>query len=59
VGEYRVYSVGTDGHFTESREMICRDDGEAVAKAKRLQDGHNVEVWSGNRFVIRLIRNPK
>jgi hypothetical protein len=59
VAEYRVCTVGVDGHFTESKEMICRDDGEAVARAKRLIDGHDIEVWSGNRFVIKLIRNPK
>ena len=49
----------TDGHFTESREMICRDDGEAVARARRLLDRHDLEVWSGNRFVVRLTRKPK
>jgi hypothetical protein len=59
VPEYWVYVVGADGHFTESKEMTCRDDGEAVVKAKRLIDGHDIEVWSGNRLVIRLIRNPK
>lgn len=58
VAEYRVCTVGADGHFTESREMICRDDGEAVARAKRMIDGHDIEVWNGNRFVIRLLHKP-
>jgi hypothetical protein len=43
----------------ESKEMICRDDGEAVVKAERLNDVHDIEIWSGNRLVISLIRNPK
>jgi hypothetical protein len=59
VPEYRVRVIGTDGHFMESKEMICRDDGEAVVKAERLNDVHDIEIWSGNRLVISLIRNPK
>jgi hypothetical protein len=67
VPAYRVCFIGadgrfkdsTDGRFTESKEMICRDDGEAVVKARRLLDGHDLEVWSGNRFVIRLTRKSK
>ena len=49
--EYRTYTVGINGHFTGSQEMVCRDDGEAVAKAKRMVDDHDIEVWSGDRFV--------
>jgi hypothetical protein len=30
--------------------MVCRDDGEAVAKAKRMVDDHDIEVWSSDRF---------
>jgi hypothetical protein len=52
--EYRMYTIGIDGHFTGSREIVCRDDSEAVAKAKRMVDGHDIEVWAGDRFVIRL-----
>ena len=42
------------GHFIGFEPMICRDDKEAVAKAQRLIDGHEVELWSGERLVIRL-----
>ena len=27
--------------------FICRDDAEAVEKAKRMVSGHDVELWSG------------
>jgi hypothetical protein len=27
---------------------------EAIAKAQQLVDGHDVELWSGPRLVIRL-----
>jgi hypothetical protein len=54
MAEYRAYTVGDDGHFIGFEPMICRDDAEAVAKAHRLVDGHDIELWSGPRFVIRL-----
>jgi hypothetical protein len=56
--EYRVYAVGSDGHFVGCNEMICRDDGEAVAKAKRLASDSDIEIWNRSRFVIRLVHTP-
>jgi hypothetical protein len=35
--------------------MICRDDADAIAKARRLVDGHDVEIWNCERFVLRLV----
>jgi hypothetical protein len=52
--DYRAYTVGTDGHFIGFEPLVCRDDSEAVVKATRLVDGHDVELWSAERFVIRL-----
>jgi hypothetical protein len=52
--EYRVYLVGPDGHFVGFEPLVCLDDAEAAARAKRLVDGHDVELWSGERFVVRL-----
>jgi hypothetical protein len=57
--EYRAYTVGVDGHFTGFEPMICADDTEAIEKAKRLVDGHDVELWSGQRLVIRLDHKPE
>ena len=54
VAEYRAYVVGHDGHFLRFEALICADDAEAIAKAKRLVDDHDVELWSGERFVTRL-----
>jgi hypothetical protein len=55
--EYRAYMVGDDGHFLGFEPLICTDDAEAIEKAKRLADGHDVELWSGPRLVIRLRRS--
>jgi hypothetical protein len=54
VAEYRAYTVGHDGHFIGFEPLICVDDAEAIEKAKRLVDGHDIELWSGVRIVIRL-----
>jgi hypothetical protein len=54
MNEYRAYLVGTDGHFDSFRAYRCADDSEAVIWAKQLLDGHPVELWSGERFVVRL-----
>ena len=57
--EYRAYTVGTDGHFIGYQPLICADDTEAIAKARRLADGHDIELWSGDRLVARLGDKPK
>jgi hypothetical protein len=54
VNEYRAYVIGDDGHFISFEGFHSRDDGEAIAKARRLVDGHDIELWSGERFVKRL-----
>jgi hypothetical protein len=58
VSSYRAYAVDSDGELVEFKEMTCRDDGEAVAKAKQLIKACDVEVWNGDRFVIRLVKRP-
>jgi hypothetical protein len=60
MAEYRAYVVGSDGHFVSFEGFTSNDDGEAIAKAERLVDGHDVELWSGERFVTRLepSKNP-
>jgi len=58
MAEYRAFIVGHDGHFISFEGFACLSDDEAVAKAKRLVDGHDVELWSGERFVKRLRPEP-
>ena len=57
--EYRAYAVGKDGRFAERTEMICRDDGEAIARAKGLASDSDIELWNHNRFVMLLVHRPK
>jgi hypothetical protein len=54
MAEYRAYVVGPDGHFIAAEPLVCADDAEAVEAARRFVDGHDVELWSGVRLVVRL-----
>lgn len=51
---YRLYTVGNDGHFVACREFACGNDEDAVVWAKQLVDEAPVELWNLARFVIRL-----
>jgi hypothetical protein len=53
MADYRAYTVGLDGHFVGYQPLVCADDSEATEKARRLVDGHDIELWSGDRFIMR------
>jgi hypothetical protein len=57
--EYRAYIVGHDGHLNGFEPLVCVDDSEAIDRAKRLVDGHDVELWGGARLVIVLKHKPE
>ena len=52
--DYRAYRLNEDGHITGYEPLVCPDDDDAITNAKRLVDGHDVELWSGPRFVTLL-----
>jgi hypothetical protein len=52
--EYRAYAIGSDGHIFKAEPMICENDEEAIAHVRALAAEHTIEVWSADRFVIRL-----
>ena len=58
--DYRVYIVDSDGHFYSSAVPLeCADDSEAMEKAKRFVDGHDVELWQRDRKIARFDHKPK
>jgi hypothetical protein len=55
--DYRAYILGIDGHrFLKAAGFLSAhpDDTTAIAAAKQLIDGHDVELWDGSRLVARL-----
>jgi hypothetical protein len=59
MAEYRAYTIGNDGHIIGYEPLVCADDAEAIERDKRLVVGNDIELWSGDRFVIRLNQPSK
>jgi hypothetical protein len=57
--DYRASILDEDGHIIGFEPLVCAGDNEAIADAKRLIDGHDIELWSGVRPVVRLERPSK
>ena len=55
MAEYRLYEIGDGDHIVKVIPLICRDDREAIEIASDLAEGHLIEVWSGERFVTRIV----
>ena len=55
--EYRIYTVGKDGHISGPPVLVdCPDDQTAVLEARRIHNGHAIEVWKGDNVVVRFVR---
>jgi hypothetical protein len=52
--EYRAYAIGSDGHIVKAIALVCDDDKQAIKEAKEALANYTIEVWSGNRFVVRI-----
>ena len=52
--EYRVYTVGHDGHFKSCKVIEAAGDDDAVIAARQFVDGCGVEVWLLERKVAIL-----
>lgn len=57
--QYRAYVIGSDGHFIDAKDIPCEDDETATAAAKQLVDGHEIELWHGNRKVAAFNAKPE
>jgi hypothetical protein len=59
MAEYRAYIIGADGRFLRAIELVCPDDDSAKQYARQLVDGHDVELWQGDRQVAKYQHQPK
>ena len=54
VPEYQLFHLSF-GHIRGPAEIFnCDIDQDAIEKAKRMVNGHDVEVWQGARRVIEI-----
>lgn len=56
MAEYRAYTVASDGHFVGCEPLVCADDAEAIHQAEQLLNGHDIELWHGERLVKQINR---
>ena len=54
MGEYRVYVIGSDDHIVNATALVCENDAQAIAAVRTFLLDRTIEIWSGDRFVIRL-----
>jgi len=58
MAHYRVCTIGLDGHFLSVEEIECANDQKAIQKAQQAVDDRDVELWQGDRFIVRLSPEP-
>lgn len=49
--DYRVYTLGREGHIVDSRIIEAATDADAMAAAEKLAEAGDLEVWTGKRRV--------
>jgi len=54
MAHYRAYLIGRDGHFMKAVDLICDDDDGARKRARKMVDGHDVELWLHDRRIEKL-----
>ena len=52
--DYRLYVIGTDGHFEKAVLLDCSNDEAAIESAKQYINGHGVELWQRDRLIARF-----
>ena len=55
---YRAYIMGHDGHILRPVELVCENDEAAKEQARKLVDGHDVELWQLDRKISVFLHGP-
>jgi hypothetical protein len=43
--------IGTDGQIRHAIELLCPDDESAKENTRQVVDGHDIELWQGDRKI--------
>ena len=57
--DYRVYVIGSDGHFVRAILLDCPDDKAAIESAEQFVNGHDIELWQRDRIIARFEHKPE
>jgi hypothetical protein len=55
---YRAYFLSNDHIEKPPRVIEAADDGAAVEQARQLVDGHDVELWRGDKCLV-VLKHPR
>jgi hypothetical protein len=58
MAEYRAYILSPDGRISKAVDIFCDDDEAAKEKAKKLVDGHDIELWQRDRKIAKFEHKP-
>lgn len=56
MAEYRFHYLSPDQSVALFHDAFCRNDDDALARARSLRHAHDIEVWQGRRIVGRIER---
>jgi hypothetical protein len=59
MSDYRVYVIGSDGHFLKAIQLDCPNDEAAIESAKQFVNGHDIEVWQRDRKIAKFEAKPE
>jgi hypothetical protein len=52
---YRIYSTTAETHISAPPIIVeCADDQEAIQKAQQAVNGEAIELWQGERLIVRF-----
>ncbi len=58
MADYRAYTIGHDGHFSDHQARSCDEDRAAIEWAMQLVTDNAIELWCGARFIAKLEPKP-
>lgn len=50
--QYHFYQTDSDGNYLHGTSFLLPDDEAAIAKAREMVDGCNVEVWKDQHKLV-------
>ena len=59
VAGYRLYGLDGVNKVASGEWFDADDDQAAIEVAKTLMDGHDCELWQGQRFITRIESKQK
>jgi hypothetical protein len=57
--DFRLYVIGSDGHFVRAIHLDCPDDSAAIELAKQHIGSDDMELWQRDRLIAKFDRKPE